>query len=216
MDCPNYGDMGVISSATAFVESSTSLYIMRFLLGAAEAGFFPGVILYLTYWLPANYRARMVAIFMVAIPGANFIGSPLSGLLLSLDGWLGMRGWHWLFILEGIPAVLLGIACLFVLTDRPEQAKWLNSEQKAWLVERLQFERQQKTPIGHISLWQLLRNKYIWSMIIIYSGASAAGSTMSVWAPQLIKSFGLSNLEIGLVNAIPYGLASIAMIFLGS
>lgn len=206
---------GVISSATAFVESSTSLYIMRFLLGAAEAGFFPGVILYLTYWLPANYRARMVAIFMVAIPGANFIGSPLSGLLLSLDGWLGMRGWHWLFILEGIPAVLLGIACLFVLTDRPEQAKWLNSEQKAWLAERLQFERQQKTPIGHISLWQLLRNKYIWSMIIIYSGASAAGSTMSVWAPQLIKSFGLSNLEIGLVNAIPYGLASIAMIFWG-
>lgn len=206
---------GVISSATAFVESSTSLYIMRFLLGAAEAGFFPGVILYLTYWLPANYRARMVAIFMVAIPGANFIGSPLSGLLLSLDGWMGMRGWHWLFILEGIPAILLGIACLFALTDRPEQAKWLNSEQKAWLVERLQFERQQKTPIGHISLWQLLKNKYIWFMIIIYSGASAAGSTMSVWAPQLIKSFGLSNLEIGLVNAIPYGLASIAMIFWG-
>ncbi|MDF3348353.1 MFS transporter [Acinetobacter pittii] len=206
---------GVITAATAFVESSTSLYIMRFLLGAAEAGFFPGVILYLTYWLPANYRARMVAIFMVAIPGANFIGSPLSGLLLSLDGWLGMRGWHWLFILEGIPAILLGIACLFALTDRPEQAKWLNSEQKAWLVERLQFERQQKTPIGHISLWQLLKNKYIWFMIIIYSGASAAGSTMSVWAPQLIKSFGLSNLEIGLVNAIPYGLASIAMIFWG-
>jgi len=206
---------GVITAATAFVESSTSLYIMRFLLGAAEAGFFPGVILYLTYWLPANYRARMVAIFMVAIPGANFIGSPLSGLLLSLDGWMGMRGWHWLFILEGIPAILLGIACLFVLTDRPEQAKWLNTEQKAWLVERLQFERQQKTPIGHISLWQLLKNKYIWFMIIIYSGASAAGSTMSVWAPQLIKSFGLSNLEIGLVNAIPYGLASIAMIFWG-
>ncbi len=206
---------GVITAATAFVESSTSLYIMRFLLGAAEAGFFPGVILYLTYWLPANYRARMVAIFMVAIPGANFIGSPLSGLLLSLDGWMGMRGWHWLFILEGIPAILLGIACLFALTDRPEQTKWLNSEQKAWLVERLQFERQQKTPIGHISLWQLLKNKYIWFMIIIYSGASAAGSTMSVWAPQLIKSFGLSNLEIGLVNAIPYGLASIAMIFWG-
>lgn len=206
---------GVITAATAFVESSTSLYIMRFLLGAAEAGFFPGVILYLTYWLPANYRARMVAIFMVAIPGANFIGSPLSGLLLSLDGWMGMRGWHWLFILEGIPAILLGIACLFALTDRPEQAKWLNSEQKAWLVERLQFERQQKTPIGHISLWQLLKNKYIWFMIIIYSGASAAGSTMSVWAPQLIKSFGLSNLEIGLVNAIPYGLASIGMIFWG-
>jgi len=206
---------GVITAATSFVESSTSLYIMRFLLGAAEAGFFPGVILYLTYWLPASYRARMVAIFMVAIPGANFLGSPLSGFLLSLDGLMGMRGWHWLFILEGIPAVLLGIACLFVLTDKPEQAKWLTSEQKNWLVGKLEHERQQKTPIGHISLWQLLRNKYIWSMIIIYSGASAAGSTMSVWAPQLLKSFGLSTMDIGLINAIPYGLASVAMILWG-
>ena len=206
---------GLISAATAFVQGSTSLYIMRFLLGAAEAGFFPGVILYLTYWLPASYRARMVAMFMVAIPGANFLGSPLSGFLLSLDGWMGMRGWNWLFILEGIPAVLLGIACLFILTDRPEQAKWLSTEQRNWLTTRLEQERQQKTPIGHISLWQLLRNKHIWAMIIIYSGASAAGSTMSVWAPQLIKSFGLSTMQIGLVNAIPYGLASVIMILWG-
>lgn len=206
---------GIVTMCTAFVNSPTSLYIMRFLLGAAEAGFFPGVILYLTYWLPANYRARMVAIFMVAIPGANFIGSPLSGLLLSLDGWLGMRGWHWLFILEGIPAILLGIACLFVLTNRPSEAKWLTQEQRTWLTERLAHENQLKTPIGHISLWQLLRNKYIWAMIIIYSGASAAGSTMSVWAPQLIKSFGLDTLQIGLVNAIPYGVAAVAMIFWG-
>jgi ACS family tartrate transporter-like MFS transporter len=206
---------GLISAGTAFVQGANSLYVMRFLLGAAEAGFFPGVLLYLTYWLPSAYRGRMVAIFMVAIPAANFIGSPLSGLLLSLDGWYGMRGWHWLFILEGIPAVLLGIACLFVLTDRPEQAKWLSDEQRDWLVQRLAQERGRKTAIGHMSLWKLLRHKDIWIMALIYSGASAAGSTLSVWGPQLLKSFGLGSLEIGLINAIPYGLASVLMILWG-
>ncbi|WP_459205735.1 MFS transporter [Pseudomonas sp. MLB6B] len=206
---------GIISAGTAFVGGANSLYVMRFLLGAAEAGFFPGVLLYLTYWLPAAYRARMVAIFMVAIPAANFIGSPLSGLLLSLDGWLGMRGWHWLFIIEGIPAVLLGVACLFVLTDRPEQATWLTDEQRGWLIRRLADESAKKTAIGHISLWKLLRHKDIWLLALIYSGASAAGSTMSVWAPQLLKTFGLSSMEIGLVNAIPYGLASVMMVIWG-
>ncbi len=206
---------GLISAGTAFVQGANSLYVMRFLLGAAEAGFFPGVLLYLTYWLPSAYRARMVAIFMVAIPAANFIGSPLSGLLLSLDGWMGMRGWHWLFIIEGIPAVLLGIACLFVLTDRPEQAKWLSNEQRNWLTQRLAEEASKKTTIGHLSLWKLLRHKDIWVLALIYSGASAAGSTMSVWAPQLLKTFGLSAMEIGLVNAIPYGLASVLMIVWG-
>ena len=206
---------GLISAGTAFVQGANSLYVMRFLLGAAEAGFFPGVLLYLTYWLPSAYRARMVALFMVAIPAANFIGSPLSGLLLSLDGWMGMRGWHWLFILEGIPAVMLGIACLFVLTDRPEQAKWLSDEQRGWLTQRLASEAAKKTAIGHISLWKLLRHKDIWVLALIYSGASAAGSTMSVWAPQLLKTFGLSAMEIGLVNAIPYGIASVAMIIWG-
>ncbi|MDD1963701.1 MFS transporter [Pseudomonas putida] len=206
---------GLVSAGTAFVEGANSLYIMRFLLGAAEAGFFPGVLLYLTYWLPSAYRARMVAIFMVAIPGANFLGSPLSGYLLTLDGMLGMRGWHWLFILEGIPAVLLGIACLFVLTDRPDQAKWLADDQREWLVNRLAQERAQKTQIGHISLWQLLKHKDIWAMVLIYTGASAAGSTMSVWAPQLLKTFHLDSLQIGLINAIPYGLASLFMILWG-
>ena len=206
---------GLVSAGTAFVQGANSLYFMRFLLGAAEAGFFPGVLLYMTYWLPAAYRARMVAIFMVAIPGANFLGSPLSGYLLTLDGWMGMRGWHWLFILEGIPAVLLGIACLFVLTDRPSQAKWLNDDQRNWLVNRLDEERKLKTNIGHMSLWKLLKHKDIWVMALIYSGASAAGSTMSVWAPQLLKTFGLTNLQIGFTNAIPYGIASVAMIIWG-
>ncbi|WP_295479530.1 MFS transporter [uncultured Pseudomonas sp.] len=206
---------GLISAGTAFVQGPNSLYVMRFLLGAAEAGFFPGVLLYLTYWLPSAYRGRLVALFMVAIPAANFVGSPLSGLLLSLDGWMGMRGWHWLFILEGIPAVLLGIACLFVLTDRPEQAHWLSDEQRGWLTGRLAEESSRKTAIGHISLWKLLRHKDIWVMALIYSGASAAGTTLSVWGPQLLKSFGLTSMQVGLVNAIPYGLASVLMIVWG-
>lgn len=206
---------GLISAATSMVEGANSLYVMRFLLGAAEAGFFPGVLLYLTYWLPSAYRGRLVALFMVAIPAANFIGSPLSGLLLSLDGWMGMRGWHWLFILEGIPAVLLGIACLFVLTDRPEHAKWLSDEQRNWLIQRIAQENAGKKAIGHMSLWKLLRHKDIWIMALIYSGASAAGSTLSVWGPQLLKSFGLTAMEVGLVNAIPYGLASILMVVWG-
>ncbi len=206
---------GIVSVCTAFVESSEMLYLLRFLLGAAEAGFFPGVILYLTYWIPAKYRARVIATFMVAIPAANFIGSPISGAILSLDGWFGMRGWHWLFILEGVPAVLLGVAAFFVLSNRPDSASWLTNEQRNWLSSTLAAENAQRKAIGHISLWQLLRHKHIWVMALIYAGASAAGSTLSVWSPQLLKSFGLDNFTTGLVNAIPYGLASVLMIVWG-
>src|SRR3954463_7881050 len=121
---------GMVSGLMAFVVGPYSLYLMRFILGAAEAGFFPGAILYLTYWLPSEYRARVLATFTVSIPLATFLGSPLSVSLLELDGALGLKGWQWLFMLEGIPTVLLGLACLFVLTDRPAEAKWLTTEQR--------------------------------------------------------------------------------------
>ncbi|WP_210510422.1 MFS transporter [Pantoea ananatis] len=206
---------GIVSVCTAFVSSAEMLYFLRFLLGAAEAGFFPGVILYLTYWIPGKYRARVIATFMVAIPAANFIGSPISGAILSLDGWFGLRGWHWLFILEGIPAVLLGVAAFFLLSNRPENATWLTEGQRNWLSTTLAEENAKRKVIGHISLWQLLRHKHIWVMALIYAGASAAGSTLSVWSPQLLKSFGLDNFTTGLVNAIPYGLASVLMIVWG-
>ncbi|WP_338563664.1 MFS transporter [Erwinia sp. E_sp_B04_7] len=206
---------GIVSVCTAFVESAQMLYVLRFLLGAAEAGFFPGVILYLTYWIPGKYRARVIATFMVAIPAANFIGSPISGAILSMDGWFGLRGWHWLFILEGIPAVILGIAAFFVLSNRPENATWLTKPQREWLSNKIAEENASRKAIGHISLWQLLRHKHIWVMALIYAGASAAGSTLSVWSPQLLKSFGLDNFTTGLVNAIPYGLASVLMIVWG-
>ena len=206
---------GMVSMCMALVQNTTSLYIVRFLLGAAEAGFFPGVVLYLTWWIPSRYRARIIASFMVAIPLANFIGSPLSGLILTLDGWFGLRGWHLLFIIEGLPAVLLGIAAFFILRDRPHQAGWLNERQKAWLENTLDAERQQQKQIGHISTWQLLKHRQIWLMALIYAGASSAGTTLSVWSPQLLKSFHLDNLTTGLLNAIPYGLASVLMIVWG-
>jgi ACS family tartrate transporter-like MFS transporter len=206
---------GLVSAATALVQGQTSLFVLRFLLGAAEAGFFPGVVLYLTYWFPAAYRGRIVAIFMVAVPMASFVGSPLSALLLQADGLLGLRGWHWLFILEGLPTVLMGFACLFYLTDRPEQAKWLSAEQRNWLSARLEKERSEKKSVVRPSLWKLFRSKEVIGMALICSTASAAGSVLGVWQPQLIKSFGLTVMQTGLVNSIPYIVAAVLMVFWG-
>jgi MFS family permease len=207
---------GLVSAATAFVQGETSLFVMRFLLGAAEAGFFPGVLLYLTYWFPAAYRARIVAIFMVAVPMGTFVGSPISALLLNADGLLGMRGWHWLFILEGIPTVVLGIVCLFFLTDRPEQAKWLNEAERNWLTSRLEQERlAKKAPAARPSLWKLFRSKEVLGMALICSAASASGTVLGMWQPQLLKSFGLTVMQTGLVNSVPYAIAALLMVLWG-
>ncbi|MGJ4952506.1 MFS transporter [Bradyrhizobium sp. HKCCYLS20291] len=206
---------GILSAAMSLVTGSASLYVMRFLLGAAEAGFFPGAVLYLTYWLPREYRARVLATFTVSIPVATFIGSPLSVGMLELDGLLGLRGWQWMFILEGVPTVLLGFACLFVLSDRPSEARWLSSDQRDWLQGQLDRETLAKRPIGHLSFWELARNKYFLAMAIVCAGASSTGSVLSVWQPQLLKSLGLTNLQIGFVNAIPYGIATVLMILWG-
>src|SRR3954462_633848 len=203
---------GMVTACMAFVVGPYSLYLMRFILGAAEAGFFPGAILYLTYWLPSEYRARILATFTVSIPLATFLGSPLSVSLLELDGALGLKGWQWLFMLEGIPTVLLGIVCFFFLTDRPAEAKWLSDPQRAWLVGRLDEEAARKKPIGHISLWQLATNKYFITMALVCAGASATGSVLSVWQPQILKALGLTNLQTGFVNSIPYGIAPVLMI----
>jgi len=208
---------GLVSAGMAFVQGQNSLFVMRFLLGAAEAGFFPGVVLYLTYWFPAAYRGRMVAMFMVAVPMGSFIGSPLSGLLLQADGLLGMRGWHWLFILEGLPTVLLGFACLFFLTDRPEQATWLSAEQRGWLTSRLDKERLEKKSVSveHASIWKLFRSKEVLGMALVCSAASASGTVLGVWQPQLLKSFGLTVMQIGLVNSVPYVIAAVLMVLWG-
>jgi len=206
---------GLVSALMALVVGPYSFYGMRLLLGAAEAGFFPGVLLFLTYWFPSQYRARIVAIFMTSIPIASFLGSPMSALLLEMNGLGGLKGWQWLFILEGVPTVLLGIVCLFFLTDRPSQARWLSEAQRTWLNQRIEGEAAKRKAIGHLSLLQLARNKYFIVMAVVASGASAAGTSLSIWQPQLLKTFGLTTLQTGFVNSIPYGLATIAMILWG-
>jgi len=207
---------GIVSACMAFVSGPYSFYAVRLLLGAAEAGFFPGVILYLTYWFPAAYRGRIVALFMVAIPLSSFFGSPISAALLQLDGWLGFHGWQWMFVLEAVPAVILGIVAFFFLSDRPENAGWLPEEQRHWLAGRLTEENSSpKAKVGHLSLWQVFSNKYVLAASLIYAGASGASQCLSLWQPQIIKSFGLTNLETGLLNSIPFGVASVLMLLWG-
>ncbi|HEV8209088.1 MAG TPA: MFS transporter, partial [Vicinamibacterales bacterium] len=161
------------------------------------------------------YRARIIAIFMVSIPVASFIGSPVSALLLELNGVLGLKGWQWLFLLEAIPTVLLGAACLWILTDRPDRAKWLTAEQREWLAGRIQEDGARKSAIGHLSVWQLLRNRHFLVMAMVCAGASATGSALAIWQPQLLKTFGLTNLQTGFINSVPYGIASVLMVLWG-
>jgi MFS transporter, ACS family, tartrate transporter len=206
---------GLVSAACALIAGPMSFLALRFLLGVAEAGFFPGVILYITYWFPAHYRAVIVGVFMVAIPVAGLIGSPISGAVLYLDGWLGLGGWQWIFIIEAVPAVLLGIAAFAWLTDRPQHASWLTREQQQWLVAKIEAERRRVPRVAHESVWRVISNKYVLIMALVYSGAVGASTALALWMPQLVKSFGLTNWQTGLVNAIPFGIAAIWMILWG-
>jgi ACS family tartrate transporter-like MFS transporter len=206
---------GIVSGLMALVVGPWSFYAVRVLLGAAEAGFFPGVILYLTYWFPSEYRGRVVAVFMVAIPLSSFLGSPISASLLQTDGLLGLRGWQWLFILEAVPAVLLGVLALFLLPNGPQRAKWLTPDERAWLSGKLAAEAARMRPKKHLSLWKALWTPQVLILALVYSGASATSNALSLWQPQILKSYGLSNVQTGLLNAIPFGVASVAMIFWG-
>jgi ACS family tartrate transporter-like MFS transporter len=206
---------GFLAAGTAFVVGPRSFSTMRLLLGAAEAGFFPGVILYLTYWFPREYRARIVGMFTVAIPVSSFLGSPISAALLGIDGWLGLRGWQWMFIIEGAPAVALGLFCLFVLSDKPSSARWLDADQKAWLNSRLQSESGLVKRVGQISVWRVLWNKYVLILSVTLAGSTAVSSGLQIWQPQIIKSYGLTNMQTGLLNSIPFALASVLMVLWG-
>jgi ACS family tartrate transporter-like MFS transporter len=206
---------GFLAGGMALVKGPHSFYAMRLLLGAAEAGFFPGVILYLSYWFPARYRARIVGMFMVAIPVSSFLGSPISAALLEIDGWFGLRGWQWMFILEAAPAIVLGLACLVVLSDRPTDAKWLDTNQRSWLVSQLDAERQGERPVGRLSLWQVLWNRRVLALSVVLAGSTAVSSGLQLWQPQIIRSYGLTNLQTGLLNSIPFGLASVIMVWWG-
>jgi ACS family tartrate transporter-like MFS transporter len=203
---------GIISALMATVSGEWSFYILRFLLGVAEAGFFPGIILYLTYWYPAEYRARFIAAFAVAVPVSTVIGAPISGLLLGLDGVMGLKGWQWLFIIEGVPSVLLGIVTWFYLTDRPAKAEWLTAEQKAWLSSRLAAENAAKRAATHLTLGQALTSPKVITLSLIYFGFVGALYGMQFWLPQIVKAFGFSNAQTGFVIAVPYLFGAVAMV----
>jgi MFS transporter, ACS family, tartrate transporter len=206
---------GLITLLTALVNSANTFYFVRFLLGAAEAGFFPGVVLYLSFWFPAQYRARTVALFMVAIPAASIVGSPISAGLLQMDGAMGMRGWHWLFILEGVPTMLLGFVCLKWLANKPSEAKWLTPSENEWLSSKFAAEQTAGKRVEPRSFWRTLCNKYVLCLALVDACASGASSTMAVWQPQLLKSFGLTVTQTGILNSVPYAVSAVAMIYWG-
>ena len=204
---------GIISALMAMVSGPWSFYSLRFLLGVAEAGFFPGIILYLTYWYPAEYRARFLAAFAVAVPVSTVIGAPVSGLLLGLDGALGLKGWQWLFVIEGIPSILLGVITWFYLTDRPSRANWLSTEQKAWLAAKLDGELAAKQAVYRHTLWQALGSAKVLTLSAVYFGFVGALYGMQFWLPQIVKAFGFSNAQTGFVTAVPYLFGAVAMVF---
>ena len=203
---------GLISALFAFVQGEVSFYLLRFLLGVAEAGFFPGIILYLSYWFPARRRAQVVSLFMAAAPISVVLGSPISGALLEMDGYAGLRGWQWMFLLEAVPAVILGFVVLVFLTDRPGKALWLAPDERAWLVTEMDREHASKRSGETHSLKAGLTDPRVLALALIYFGTSAGLYTLGIWAPQIIRQFGLTPIEVGLLNAVPPSIAVIAMV----
>ncbi len=206
---------GVISGLTAFVSGTWSFLSIRFLLGLAEAGFYPGIILYLTWWFPSAYRSRIIGIFMTAIPISIVTGSIVSSQILALGSWGGLDGWQWLFILEAVPAVILGFVVMMYLTDGPEEAKWLSPEQRDWLVGRLAAERAQREAIRHYALGETLRNPRVWLLTLVYFGQNMTGYGLVLFLPQIVSRFGVGIGMNGLISALPYAAAAIAMVLWG-
>ncbi|MBY0381638.1 MAG: MFS transporter [Xanthobacteraceae bacterium] len=207
---------GFVSAAMAWVQGANSFYALRFLLGAAEAGFFPGIILYLSYWFPARSRAAATAVFMAAAPLSTALGSPISGALLEMHGIWGLAGWQWLFVLEAVPAVVFGVVVLFFLTDRPESAAWLKDDERKWLVDTMAAENAAKAGTAGHSFWRGLADVRVLALSLVYFGTSAGLYTLGIWAPQIIKSFGLTSLQVGFVNALPAVVAVVAMVWWAS
>ena len=204
---------GIVSACFMFLNGTTMFYTMRFLLGAAEAGFFPGVILYLTYWFPAKERARTIAMFATGGVLAGVIGSPISGALLDLDGMGGLAGWQWLFLLEAIPAELMGFVVLAVLPNRPQEARWLSPAQKQWIESRLDEDTAvPATGQGH-GLAQIFSSGRVWLLCLLYFLMNVGGYGYELWLPTIIKSFATtSSFVLGTINAIPYFAAGVAML----
>ena len=209
---------GLISTLMMFVTGPVSFYVLRFTLGIAEAGFFPGIIFYLSEWFPPEARGRAVARFMTAIPVAGIIGGPISGALLGLNGTLGLAGWQWLFLLEGIPAIVLGVMVFRYLPDRPETAAWLEPEQRRWLTERLAIERSRCVEHHGFSVARALSSGVVWKMgLLVFLSISFGQYALGLWQPQIVRGFsGLSNLQVGFISAIPNLAAVIAMVIVAA
>lgn len=215
---------GVISGAFAFIaplanffgtSNATMFYILRFLLGIAEAGFFPGVIFYLTLWFPSVYRARVVSLFMLAIPISSIIGAPISGALLNVRG-LGMEGWQWLFFLEAVPSVLLSIGVIIYLTDYPHKAKWLQKEEASWLEGRLKREHDEKEAGGHCpsSILKSMSDPRVLACAFMYFCLNAASYGVAFFLPTIVKGFGVTNFQAGLLSALPFVFGAVGMVLL--
>ena len=206
---------GALAMACAFIAGEWSFYILRFLLGAAEAGLYPGMILYMTYWFPQATRGRFIAMFLAAVPMSSVIGGPLSGLLLDVSGH-GLHGWQWMLLLEGAPSVLLGIALLWLLPDRPASAAWLTDGEKAVVIARLAEDRANDHAAHTLTgFWETLKDKRIWIFIIPDFSIVIGLYGLGLWMPQMISAMGFSHAETGLLVALPYTIAIAAMVLVG-
>ncbi|HEU4722932.1 MAG TPA: MFS transporter [Gemmatimonadaceae bacterium] len=204
---------GLVSASTAFITGPTSFYLVRFLLGVAEAGFFPGMILYLTYWFPSAVRARVMSMFLVAVPVSNVVGGPISAALLGTS-LFGLKGWQTMFIVEAMPAIVLGVVTALWLTDRPAKAAWLTDAERATLEQLLATERAATRPAHHLR--DGLLSPRVWLLAVTYFGLIMGFYGLPFWLPQIVRSFGgLTNMEVGLLSVIPYAVASVGMIVWG-
>ena len=206
---------GIISGLMAAATGPISFIVLRFLLGVAEAGFFPGIIFYLTYWFPAAYRGRAISILYIAVPVSNAIASILSGLILEMDGTLGLKGWQWVFILEAIPAVLLAFVVLWRMTERPAHATWLEPDEREWLEAELETERNRVESGGRLTMLQALVDPRVLALSAIYFTGVTASYGVVFFLPQIIKSLGLTNIMTGFVTAIPYTIGVIGLLVWG-
>ena len=206
---------GLVGCSMVLVNGPYTFYLVRFLLGAAEAGLFPGVILHLTYWFPKRHRSKALSLFAIGIPAASVIGSPISGAIMSMDGFLGAKGWHWLYVLEALPAVILGVMVLVFLVDRPHQAKWLSEEEKTWLQAELDREKAEHTEVRHRFAWTMLGDSRVLVLAAIFFLTGVASYGLSFWLPLAVKATGLTTMQTGFVTALPFVFGCFAMVYWG-
>ena len=205
---------GIIASLSAFAQTATHLYILRFLLGVAEAGFFPGIIVYLTYWFRAKELATTVSLFTAAIPVSYIIGAPLSTWIMDHVHWFQWSGWRWMLMLEGIPAVILGVCCYLFMTDKPQDARWLKEEEKNWLLQELQNDQKSRKDVQHLSIMNTIKHPKVLYLAFIYFIYQCGSLGIGYWMPQIIKGFSssLTHTQIGMIAMVPYIVATIAMV----